>query len=142
MQMAVMQLYADVSIEWCMGLQDCSLCIVHVGDALGMCSLPGIAHASFFGLLLQNKADQPRQQSCGNCCRRCSARWWGGTHLYLPWCRKLIAIGQSDAPAFLKNLQRLPVIERFAAELLQLFIGKTVSCGADGVDSSAPILSY
>ena len=59
-----------------------------------------------------------------------------------PVCRKLIAIGQSDAPAFLKNLQRLPVIERFAAELLQLFIGKAVSCGADGVDSSAPILSY
>ncbi len=56
--------------------------------------------------------------------------------------RKLIAIGQSDAPAVLKNLQRLPVLERFAAELLLLFIGKAVPCGADGVDSSAPIPAY
>ncbi len=56
--------------------------------------------------------------------------------------RKLIAIGQSDAPAVLKNLQRLPVLERFAAELMQLFIGKTVAAGADGVESSAPIPCY
>lgn len=61
--------------------------------------------------------------------------------LTLP-CRKLIAIGQSDSPAVLKNLQRLPVLERFAAELFQLFVGKSVLAGADGVDSSAPILSY
>ena len=60
----------------------------------------------------------------------------------MPGCRKLVAIGQSDAPAILKNLQRLPVLERFVAELLQLFIGKAVPAGADGVDSSAPILSY
>ena len=57
-------------------------------------------------------------------------------------CRKLIAIGQSDTPAVLKNLQRLPLLERFAAELFQLFVGKAVPAGADGVDSSAPILSY
>ncbi|CAK0784728.1 Member of the CCCH zinc finger [Coccomyxa viridis] len=56
--------------------------------------------------------------------------------------KKLVAIGQSDAPAILKNLQRLPVVERFAAELLQLFIGKAVASGADGIDSSAPIPVY
>lgn len=56
--------------------------------------------------------------------------------------KKLIAIGQSDAPAVLKNLQRLPLLERFAAELLQLFIGKAVPAGADGVSSSAPIPAY
>ena len=64
------------------------------------------------------------------------------SHAACSGCRKLIAIGQSDAPAALKNLQRAPVIAGFAAELVQLFIGKAVSCGADGVDGSAPVLSY
>lgn len=33
---------------------------------------------------------------------------------------KLAAIGASDAPAFVKNLQKLPVYERFAKNLLQV----------------------
>ncbi|KAK9907485.1 hypothetical protein WJX75_004491 [Coccomyxa subellipsoidea] len=56
--------------------------------------------------------------------------------------KKLIAIGQSDAPVVLKTLQRLPLLERFAAELMQLFIGKSLAAGADGVSSSAPIPCY
>ena len=56
--------------------------------------------------------------------------------------KKLIAIGASDAPVAWKTLQRLPVLERFAAELLQLFIGKAVPAGADGISGSTPVLSY
>lgn len=56
--------------------------------------------------------------------------------------RKLIAIGASDAPTFLKTLQRLPLLERFAAELLQLFIGRAVPSGADGIDGSEPVMAY
>ena len=56
--------------------------------------------------------------------------------------RKLIAIGASDAPAAWKTLQRLPLLERFAAELLQLFIGKAVPSGADGIEGSEPVLAY
>ena len=75
-------------------------------------------------------------------CIQTTSRLLMSTHAWHASCRKLVAIGQSDSPTFLKNLQRLPVFERFAAELLQLFIGKAVPSGADGVDSSAPIMSY
>jgi magnesium-protoporphyrin IX monomethyl ester (oxidative) cyclase len=44
--------------------------------------------------------------------------------------QKLIAVGASDAPGWLKVLQKAPLIERFAAELLQLFIGKTIESGS------------
>ena len=33
---------------------------------------------------------------------------------------KLAAIAKSDAPKFVKNLQKLPVYERFAKNLLQV----------------------
>jgi hypothetical protein len=35
---------------------------------------------------------------------------------------KLAAISGSDAPAFVKNLQKLPVFERFAKNLVQVII--------------------
>ena len=44
--------------------------------------------------------------------------------------KKLMAIANSDAPGWLKNLRRAPVIERFASELLQLFLGKTIQSGS------------
>lgn len=50
--------------------------------------------------------------------------------------KKLIAIGASDAPSPFKALQRLPVLERFAAELLQLFIGKHVVSGTYDFEST------
>ncbi len=50
--------------------------------------------------------------------------------------KKLLAIGASDAPGALKTLQRLPVLERFAAELLQLFIGKHVVSGTYDFEST------
>lgn len=55
--------------------------------------------------------------------------------------QKLLAIGSSDAPGVLKTLQRLPVLERFAAELLQLFIGKHVACGTYDFEST-PAAAY
>lgn len=36
------------------------------------------------------------------------------------WNTKLAAIGKSDAPAFVKQLQKLPIYERFAKNLLQV----------------------
>ena len=50
--------------------------------------------------------------------------------------KRLIAIGASDAPGVLKTLQRLPLLERFAAELLQLFIGRHVQCGTYDFDAT------
>ena len=43
---------------------------------------------------------------------------------------RLVAIGASDAPSWLKTVRRLPILERFAAELLGLFLGKTVQMGS------------
>jgi hypothetical protein len=36
------------------------------------------------------------------------------------WNTKLAAISKSDAPAFVKQLQKLPIYERFAKNLLQV----------------------
>lgn len=46
---------------------------------------------------------------------------------------KLAAIGKSDAPDFVKTLQKLPIFERFAKNLLQLYFGKTLD-GAGSYD--------
>lgn len=56
--------------------------------------------------------------------------------------KKLVAIGKSDAPQWLKTLQKLPVIERFAAELLQLFLGKTVQLGSTDIDTKEAAIVY
>ncbi|KAK9786692.1 hypothetical protein WJX73_003154 [Symbiochloris irregularis] len=44
--------------------------------------------------------------------------------------KKLAAIGASEAPAWLKNLQRLPVFERFAKNLLLVFLGPQLDIGS------------
>ncbi len=48
--------------------------------------------------------------------------------------QKLIAIGQSDAPAPLKNLQRVPIIAGFATELLGLFFCPTLVEGSSDLN--------
>ena len=57
--------------------------------------------------------------------------------------KKLAAISASDAPAWLKNLQRLPVFERFAKNLLQLFLGPVEDIGSvDFVPENDAALAY
>ena len=54
-------------------------------------------------------------------------------------------IGGSNAPDWQKNLRRLPIFERFAKNLLQIFLGQTMDQGSvDFVDPSqpGPALSY
>lgn len=49
--------------------------------------------------------------------------------------QKLIAIGESDAPAFVKNFQRAPLIAGFASDLLAMFFMKPIESGSlDFVD--------
>lgn len=55
---------------------------------------------------------------------------------------ELKAISESDAPALVKNLRKAPVIERFAANLLQLFLGKTVQSGSVDFAGEDAALSY
>ena len=54
----------------------------------------------------------------------------------------LVDIGASSAPSWQKNLQRLPIFERFAKNLIQLFFGQTVNQGSVDLESSEPALSY
>lgn len=42
------------------------------------------------------------------------------------WNTKLAAIGKSDAPAFVKQLQKLPIYERFAKNLLQVRVSRNL----------------
>ena len=59
--------------------------------------------------------------------------------------QELVNIGGSDAPSWQKNLRRLPIFERFAKNLLQIFLGQTMDQGSvDFVDPSqpGPALSY
>lgn len=55
--------------------------------------------------------------------------------------KKLMAISNSDGPNWLKNLRKAPVIERFASELLQLYLGKTIQSGSvDFVQNEAAVV--
>ncbi|CAM6088302.1 unnamed protein product [Calypogeia fissa] len=55
--------------------------------------------------------------------------------------QKLIAIGESDAPAFVKNLQKAPLIAAFAADLLAMFVMKPIDSGSlDCVDFEPQIV--
>ncbi|CAM6094779.1 unnamed protein product [Calypogeia fissa] len=55
--------------------------------------------------------------------------------------QKLIAIGESDAPAFVKNLQKAPLIAAFAADLLAMFVMKPIDSGSlDFVDFEPQIV--
>lgn len=57
--------------------------------------------------------------------------------------RKLIAIGESDAPGFVKTLQKLPVFAGFFKELTGLFFLKPVAGGSvDIPETLDPKLSY
>lgn len=57
--------------------------------------------------------------------------------------KRLIEISNSTAPDWLKNLQRLPVFERFAKNLLQLFLGPVQDIGsADFVPAGDPALVF
>lgn len=53
--------------------------------------------------------------------------------------KKLIAIGESDAPQWQKNLQRAPIFAGFAKNLLALFNGKTVDCGSYDLQPEAAL---
>ncbi|CAM6110165.1 unnamed protein product [Calypogeia fissa] len=44
--------------------------------------------------------------------------------------QKLIAIGESDAPVSVKNLQKAPIIAGFAADLLAMFLMKPIDSGS------------
>jgi magnesium-protoporphyrin IX monomethyl ester (oxidative) cyclase len=55
--------------------------------------------------------------------------------------QQLIAIGESDAPAAVKNLQRVPLIAAFVSDLLAMYLMKPIDSGS--VDFSAePQLVY
>jgi magnesium-protoporphyrin IX monomethyl ester (oxidative) cyclase len=55
--------------------------------------------------------------------------------------QKLIAIGESDAPAFVKNFQKAPLIAGFAADLLAMFVMKPIDSGSlDFVDFEPQIV--
>ena len=56
--------------------------------------------------------------------------------------QELVNIGTSNAPGWQKNLRRLPIFERFAKNLLQLFLGQTLDQGSVDFMESQPALSY
>lgn len=56
--------------------------------------------------------------------------------------KRLAAISASDAPQWWKNVQKIPIFERFAAELLGLFFGKIVSSGSVDINAEEPALVY
>jgi magnesium-protoporphyrin IX monomethyl ester (oxidative) cyclase len=53
--------------------------------------------------------------------------------------QKLIAVGQTDAPDVVKNLQRVPIIAGFASELLQLFFCPTLNEGSADVNPEVAV---
>lgn len=48
--------------------------------------------------------------------------------------RRLIAVGESNAPEAVKNLQKVPIITGFASELIQLFFCPTMVEGSADVN--------
>lgn len=70
-------------------------------------------------------------------------QFWDRMEALIRLNQQLADIGASDAPDFVKNLRRLPIFERFAKNLLQLFLGKTMDIGSvDFVPDSDPQLVY
>jgi magnesium-protoporphyrin IX monomethyl ester (oxidative) cyclase len=55
---------------------------------------------------------------------------------------KLIAIGNSNAPAALKNLQRLPALVGLISEILALYLMRPVDCGSVDFMETEPQLVY
>ena len=74
------------------------------------------------------------------CCE--NDKFWERMEKLIVLNKKLAAISASDAPQWLKNLQKLPLFERFAAELLGIFFGKTVSSGSVDINMEEPALVY
>jgi magnesium-protoporphyrin IX monomethyl ester (oxidative) cyclase len=69
--------------------------------------------------------------------------YWERMEALIGWNTKLAAIGKSDAPAFVKQLQKLPIYERFAKNLLQLYFGKSINQGSvDLVPADNAQLAY
>lgn len=69
-------------------------------------------------------------------------QFWDHMEKLIDLNKKLMAISNSDAPGWLKNLRKAPVIERFAAELLQLFIGKTIQSGSVDFSTNETAIVY
>jgi magnesium-protoporphyrin IX monomethyl ester (oxidative) cyclase len=57
-------------------------------------------------------------------------QFWDRMEALIVQNNKLAEIAGSDAPDFVKQLQRLPVYERFAKNLLQLFFAKSIQQGS------------
>ena len=54
--------------------------------------------------------------------------------------QKLAKIGSSDSPAWMKNLQKIPVFQQFAGELGALFFGKSVQAGTFDAQKEAQLV--
>lgn len=52
---------------------------------------------------------------------------------------KLVAVGQSDAPDFIKTLQKLPLMERLGKELVLLYFGPTKRVGSLDIEGDKAI---
>lgn len=55
--------------------------------------------------------------------------------------KQLSAIGASDAPDFVKSLQKLPILAGFASELIALFFMAPVEAGSLDMESTTPAAS-
>jgi magnesium-protoporphyrin IX monomethyl ester (oxidative) cyclase len=50
---------------------------------------------------------------------------------------QLVALEKSDAPELLKTLQKLPLLERIAATVIQLFLMPTKRCGSLDIEGAS-----
>jgi hypothetical protein len=69
-----------------------------------------------------------------------SKEYWQRMDRLLELNGQLQAIAKSDAPAVLKKLQQAPVVERMAANVLQLFLQPPLEQGS--VDVNEPAMAY
>lgn len=54
--------------------------------------------------------------------------------------QKLAKISSSDSPAWMKNLQKIPVFQQFAGELSALFFGKSIQAGTFDAQKEAQLV--
>lgn len=54
--------------------------------------------------------------------------------------QKLAKIGSSDSPAWMKNLQKIPVFQQFAGELSALYFGKSIQAGTFDAQKEAQLV--
>ena len=55
---------------------------------------------------------------------------------------QLLAVGRTDAPAVVKNLQRLPLVQKMAGEMLAIFLMKPKDCGSYDLAADKTALVY